>query len=202
MTLAPEMANSARSYVSSETIRGWSKYRREWLREQYGSAPATVSAETSIGALKQPAVDADVVREQAFRELRKKQLAAVKAAFDRVDDQASEQWTTPSVKVTGMEKWEGRVLEVDDDLFSVELTHFGEGPEVIADFARDKLAEGDEVQPGDVVYVTVRTVRAPGGPTTTSAIRLRRLGRWTEDEVADQKRRARDQLAELVNYID
>ncbi|TDD62006.1 hypothetical protein E1263_05155 [Kribbella antibiotica] len=96
------------------------------------------------------------------------------------------------VVVTGMEKWEGRVISVEDGLFTAELTPLDDtgGPVVHADFNMSKIAP-ETVEAGDVVYVTVRTVRQRGGlTTTTSAIRLRRLGVWTSEELDGIRARA------------
>ncbi|KUI42310.1 hypothetical protein AU197_14445 [Mycobacterium sp. IS-1590] len=93
-------------------------------------------------------------------------------------------------------------MDVDEDFFSVAMTPFGGGLEVIADFTRDRLSDEEDLQRGDVVYVTVRTIRDETGPHDTSTIRLRRLGTWTADEVAEQTRRAKDELIEMARYID
>ena len=127
---------------------------------------------------------------------------AVRTFIDRLEAQSSRERDVPSIRVAGMEKWEGRVLEVDDEYFTVELVPFGLGAEVVADFSTDLLSEDDEIQAGDVVYVTVRTVSGVGGPTRTSAVRLRRLGIWTEENVADRSKRAKKRLAELESSFD
>jgi hypothetical protein len=56
--------------------------------------------------------------------------AAVRTLMDRLEAQGSRDRDVPSIQVAGMEKWEGRVLEVDDEYFTVELVPFGEGAEV------------------------------------------------------------------------
>lgn len=91
-------------------------------------------------------------------------------------------------RVVGLKKWEGSILEVADGLITVELTPFDhEGPELIADFDADLLGEdADSVAPGDIVYLTTRTVQgARGYPYRTSSLKLRRPGRWSERELRE-----------------
>ena len=113
---------------------------------------------------------------------------------------------SPSERASGMQKWEGRIVDVTDDLITVELTPLEDsGPTLVADFQRSLLGDDDAeiATDGDIVYVTVRIVRsADHGPSVTSAIRLRRLGNWTVDEVrAVHERAARRQKA-LQTYVD
>jgi ribosomal protein S1 len=95
-----------------------------------------------------------------------------------------------------MDKWEGTVTDVDDEFFTVRLVPHGDGTEVIADFPCDLIAD-DDLRIGDVVYVTVRTIQSIGGPKRTSAVRLRRLGRWTQAEIEAQKARAKARHSRL-----
>jgi hypothetical protein len=92
-------------------------------------------------------------------------------------------------RVTGMKKWEGRVTEVFDGFFSAILVRLDDtGPEVVADFDFEMLGpdEASMLSAGDTFYVTVRTIRTPSGAkTSTSAVRLRRLGRWSETEIEE-----------------
>jgi hypothetical protein len=106
--------------------------------------------------------------------------------------------------VRGMQKWEGRVTAVEGAYFTAELTPLThESPPLYADFATE-LLDPDRVVPGDVVYVTVRTVKLDGGfgVTRTSSVRLRRLGSWTADEVAAINERGRQRFEEIASYID
>ena len=74
---------------------------------------------------------------------------------------------------------------------------------VAADFALSQLGEEDQVDVGDVVYVTVRSVAGRSGyPTQTSAIRLRRLGKWTDAEVLELEERADEKLSDLEQFIE
>lgn len=106
----------------------------------------------------------------------------------------SEEWAAnrpgqprrPRERVIGLKKWEGSILEVGDGLVTVELTPFDhEGPELVADFDAYLLGEdADSVAPGDVVYLTTRTVKGSHGhPYRTSSLKLRRPGRWSEQEL-------------------
>jgi hypothetical protein len=105
-------------------------------------------------------------------------------------------------RVSGLARWTGRVIEVDDDLFTAELgPNAGEdGPVVVADFSRSQVA--DELVEGDVIYVTVRTVRGLGGqPNRTSSVRLRRLGNWTPDDIEGFRERAKERASALEGLV-
>jgi hypothetical protein len=110
----------------------------------------------------------------------------------------------PNFRVSGMQKWEGRITEVNDATLTAELTPLlDEGVTVTGDIDLDLLSPEEDVQPGDVVYVTVRTVIGPSGHRTrTSSVRLRRLGRWTEEEISRVRSRARERLKSLEQYFD
>ncbi|MEV7508932.1 hypothetical protein AB0O57_13380 [Streptomyces sp. NPDC091201] len=112
-------------------------------------------------------------------------------------------YSTP-VRVTGLNKWEGLILEVDDELMIAELTPLGHvGPTVVADFETHLLGEDAQiVTPGDVFYLTVRTVRdSTGYPSKTEHLRLRRLGVWTEDDVARLNAQAQARLDEIEDLF-
>lgn len=107
------------------------------------------------------------------------------------------------VRVSGLESWTGRVLEIDDELFTAELVPTAGGQKVVADFNRSLLGNERDLVAGDFVYVTVRMVRGPGGyPNRTSSIRLRRLGNWTPEEISSQNARAEATAQELESVID
>lgn len=104
-------------------------------------------------------------------------------------------------RVSDLSTWTGRVVDVDEEMFTAELIP-GErtpGGTVLADFNRALVVDEDEtLQIGDVIYVTSRMVRAPhGGRSETSSVRLRRLGKWTAEDVALLTARA-DSLADSV----
>lgn len=88
--------------------------------------------------------------------------------------------------VTGLDKWEGKIVEIDGDTFTAELYPIDrEGMPITADFDLELLgSDAATAVPGDVFYLVVRTVKAPGKrPTRTENLRLRRLGRITPEEV-------------------
>ena len=108
--------------------------------------------------------------------------------------------------ISGMKRWEGTVIEVCSELITAELKSLDDGGSIlIADFRKVLLGPDDSrtVAIGDVVYVAVRTVRGEsGGPTVTSAIRLRRLGHWTAEEVEAISARADERRKVLIEYVD
>lgn len=92
----------------------------------------------------------------------------------------------PVYKVQGMEKWEGRILEVSDGIFSAELEPYDESGQIVsADFSLDLLAPETDVRAGDLIYVTARTVVDKPGfpPSRTVNVRLRRTGNWSREQV-------------------
>lgn len=106
-------------------------------------------------------------------------------------------------RVAGMDKWEGRVTHVDDDWFTAELTPLTKdsGPMVQAEFEKTQL-DPDTVCPGDVIYVTVRTTYEYGLQSRTSAVRLRRLGAWTAEEVAGVHERAQRRARDIATKFE
>lgn len=109
----------------------------------------------------------------------------------------------PEVTVSGLRKWQGRILWIDEATFEAELTPQQDGPTVVAEFDRELLDDDEDVQAGDVVYVTVRTVQGHSGlPTRTSQVRLRRLGKWSESEVLLVQERATALQSSLAEFID
>jgi hypothetical protein len=106
-------------------------------------------------------------------------------------------------RVSGMQKWDGRIVEIEDGFFTAELSVNGTGPTVLADFDVSQLGPDADLVVGDVVYVTVRTVAGVSGyPSRTSAIRLRRLGNWTEEEIRQQADRASEKLHAFEQFVD
>lgn len=99
----------------------------------------------------------------------------------------------PPFKVHGMEKWDGRILDIEDGIFTAELEPSEAGkPRIVAEFSLVLLAPETDVQPGDMIYATARTVIDRPGfpPTQTVNVRLRRGGNWTADESAAIRERA------------
>lgn len=159
-------------------------------------ATALIPSETTTMSRRDDRTALGNIYEQARLSFGERKLAAIRTAFEVVNERQSSPPPAPSAGITGMEKWEGTVIDVDSDFFSVQLSPLADGSEVTADFPRDLITD-DDLQVGDVVYVTVRTVQGIGGPKRTSAVRLRRLGRWTEAEVAAQNARAKAKLSRL-----
>lgn len=106
--------------------------------------------------------------------------------------------------VTGMKKWEGRITEIVDELFSAELSPLDHaGSTILADFDLSLLAPDDVVaHVGDVVYLTVRTVNTQGHPTVTSGLRLRKLARLPEQDLDNLWEEAQREARELQQYAD
>lgn len=111
-----------------------------------------------------------------------------------------------AVRVSGLSTWTGRVVEVDEDLFTVELVpdRNTAGGAVLADFNRSLVVdESEPLEVGDVVYVTTRTVRAPhGGRSETSSIRLRRLGHWTSEDVERLSAKAESLASAFADLVE
>jgi hypothetical protein len=106
-------------------------------------------------------------------------------------------------QVTGLDKWEGKVLEIDGDIFTAELYPIDrEGSPITADFDLELLgSDAATIVPGDVFYLSVRTVKAFGmRPTRTENLRLRRLGRVTREEVQAAYAKA-DALMERLEQL-
>lgn len=197
--------NTAKSFSSSEALTGrvseqllrlsgtWAAGTDEWSDETVGIFQNKAgAARKNSGASTRSSL-----LNQAFSQLKKERLDLLNKAVSRV---TAEPTIQPS-RITGMEKWDGRILEVDEEFFSAELTPFEGGEQVIADFPRDLLPD-DDINAGDVIYVTARTVAFRGGPSRTSSVRLRRLGTWTESEIAENSRLAKEDEAELAKYFD
>ena len=109
-------------------------------------------------------------------------------------------------RISNLRTWTGRVIEADDELFSVILTPDSgtPGDVVIADFDRSLVVDETEtLGVGDVVYVTTRMIRgAHGGRSETSSVRLRRPGNWTQEDVDRIRARANSLSDEMSDLID
>lgn len=108
--------------------------------------------------------------------------------------------------ISGFHKWEGRVVELDGEVFTAEITSLDPGKDlspVYADFELD-LLKPDVVEVGDVVYITARMVNVGQGfsPSKTLSVRLRRIGNWTESEVAQIAEKAHAGWVEMQDLID
>ncbi|MFI5957742.1 hypothetical protein [Cryptosporangium sp. NPDC051539] len=95
------------------------------------------------------------------------------------------------------------MIEVDVPYFTAELVPAdGTSPTVTAEFDLDQLSPSDaeQIAPGVLFYLTVRTVSDGGRRQRTSSVRLRRLGKWTDKDaaiVAAGVERLRNDLADL-----
>jgi hypothetical protein len=106
-------------------------------------------------------------------------------------------------RITGLDKWEGKVLEVEGNVFTAELYPLDrESVPITADFDLELLgSDAYRIAPGDVFYLSVRTVKAFGlRPTRTENLRLRRLGHITPEEVQAAYAKA-DALMERLEQL-
>jgi hypothetical protein len=98
--------------------------------------------------------------------------------------------------ITGLQTWEGAVVEVSAATFTADIVSVGDDAEkapLRAEFSIDALDTDDrDVGVGDLFYLTARKVRTRGRLRTAYSIQLRRTGKWTAADIADieAKRRA------------
>jgi hypothetical protein len=97
------------------------------------------------------------------------------------------------------------VIDLDGEFFTAELTPDANTPggPVVADFRTELLDEPEgTIKVGDLIYVTSRQVRNPHGQKNeTSSVRLRRLGRWTKEDVQRFEQQGREMRAELESLL-
>lgn len=118
-------------------------------------------------------------------------------------------WPQPERKfeaISGLQKWEGRVVEVGESHFTAELLPLDvieESQPLYADFELH-LLEPDDVTAGDIVYVTARMVENGRGfsPSKTLTVRLRRIGNWTSDDIERLANEAREAWSQLKDFIE
>jgi hypothetical protein len=111
----------------------------------------------------------------------------------------------PREQIVGLRKWAGVIQVIEDDLLTVELAPLDhEGPTLLADFDLDLLAPDDTAAGvGDVVYLTTRIVRGRWGhKEVTSHLRLRRVGRWSREELREIHNQALDRARTFAQYED
>jgi hypothetical protein len=107
--------------------------------------------------------------------------------------------------VTGLTKWEGKILSVGEDFFTAELHPIDrEGMPITADFDLELLgSDATNAVPGDVFYLSVRTVKSSRmRPTRTETLRLRRLGRISQKDVQDAYAKADALMEQLEQLFD
>lgn len=127
------------------------------------------------------------------------------AGSGTLSDQQSSPIRKRTELVVGLKKWTGVIQQVEEDLFTAELTPIDhEGPTLLADFDLALLApDAATVTPGDVIYLTTRFVTGIRGYTTaTTQIRLRRAGHWSENELAEIREAARRSADQFSQYVD
>lgn len=89
---------------------------------------------------------------------------------------------------SALQKWEGFVIEVGDDVFRARLIPIaGEGPDQEAGIYISEISDGDRslLRPGAVFYWSIGYLERPSGRIRASIIRFRRLPRWTTDEISE-----------------
>ena len=106
--------------------------------------------------------------------------------------------------ITGLHKWEERIVDLDESTFTVEMSSADGKPSVLADFNLELLGVSSEVRVDDVVYVTTRMVRSARGvpPTQTVSVRRRRLGKWTAEELSAADSRVSETWSKLAQIVD
>lgn len=107
--------------------------------------------------------------------------------------------------VTGLNKWEGKIRAVEVDFFTAELYPIErDGLPITADFDLELLgSDAASAVPGDVFYLSVRTVGSAGmRPTRTESLRLRRLGRITQKDIQDTYTKADALMEHLEQLFD
>lgn len=110
-------------------------------------------------------------------------------------------------RITGMRKWQGYIHAVSEDgsEFTAELIPLdNDGPSVVAEFDMERVAEADreDMLPGASFYFAARTVDGPTGRALTSSIRVRRLGRWTAEDVAGIAEQVKKDRAWVDAFVD
>lgn len=135
------------------------------------------------------------------------------ARDDRIWKFARPQWASrPSEKaddfpaIRGLQKWQGRIVDVRDGLFTAELTSLDSIDGATTFYADFELALLDDaaVEAGDVVYVTARIVDTGrrGNPSKTVSVRLRRLGKWTEEDITSIQARGHGAWLSILNFVE
>jgi hypothetical protein len=108
-------------------------------------------------------------------------------------------------RVTGLDKWEGKVVQIEGEIFTADLYPIDrEDTAITADFDLELLgSDAATLVPGDTFYLWVRTVKAYGQrPTRTENLRLRRLGRITPEEVQKAYIKADSLMERLEQLFD
>jgi len=106
--------------------------------------------------------------------------------------------------ILGVEKWEGKVIEVDNEIFTAELKPLGSkdrATPLTSEF-RMKVFEGKRVEPGDTFYLTAQDVRLRGLLITAYSFHIRKPGNWTVSDLDDIQARTRQRLELLKDNVE
>ena len=90
--------------------------------------------------------------------------------------------------------YEGRVIEVEGDVFTAELIDCEDRSVVHADFPFSVLSGAEQVEPGDILDVIVQEGKA--------SVSLRDLGKWTEEDLKAAQERGRQRAVEFSALFD
>jgi hypothetical protein len=113
-----------------------------------------------------------------------------------------ERTSEPTAILQPIQSWEGVVLQVTDDTFSVRLVDLsGDRAEEEMELEKEELSDFDLglLEPGAIFYWTIGyRVKLPrGARERVSQIRFRRLPAWSRSEIAAAKERAKRLAREL-----
>lgn len=111
-----------------------------------------------------------------------------KKADDLSDSQNQFEKTRKRFRV--IQKWEGTVIEVADDIFVAELkTIVGGEDDLIAEIMMEEVDKDDLalVKPGAVFYWNIGYLKQPSGTMRISLIRFRRLPLWRKRQLQKAK---------------
>jgi hypothetical protein len=100
-----------------------------------------------------------------------------------------------------IQKWEGKVLEVEDDMFLAELTAIkGEEDQLVAEIYLEEVDESDLplLKPGAIFYWSIGYYKRPSGTIRASLIRFRRLLPCNQRQL----QKAREEAAKLQSLFD
>lgn len=101
----------------------------------------------------------------------------------------------PQSRFIPLQKWEGIVLQVTDEVFVgrlLDLMHHS--PDEEAEFPLEEVPPGDSalVEPGAIFYWNIGYLETRSGQRIrASVIRFRRLPVWTSEELEDARRKAK-----------
>lgn len=109
---------------------------------------------------------------------------------------------TPQKRYVCLQKWEGAVLEVQDEFFRARLFDLSNpGVEEEAEFDLEEISPEDRpfIESGAIFYWSIGYQDSRSGRLRTSDIRFRRLPAWTQEDI-DAAARAADETSELIGW--